>query len=546
MAAAAVMAPTLFAQVQLPSPADPSRIEERAAPQRPAPRRPEPAQIPRPAPVIPEALRNVRLILNEISIEGATVIPVQRLNAQARRYVDREITGADIFELAQSLTAIYRNEGYLLSQVIVPPQSLADRRLTLRVVEGYIANVHVEGDPDARAMLLELGERIKASRPLEAGALERYLLIANDLPGLQLRSVLTPSQTPGAADLTLIATVKRVEGYVSLDNYGSKYLGPGQFNASVAANRLFGNDQLRFGGTTTGNGELNYGQLSYANVLSSEGVRILLSASRANTHPGDVLDPFDVRGRADTLIASVGYPVWRTRNGSVLGRAVFDVRNVDSDVLGVRVIEDRVRAVRVGLTWIGLDRLDGSSSFDFEVSKGVGGTDEDDPLKSRAGADAKTGKIVVEFERYQPLGANFGFTLGFAAQWADDPLLSPEQYALGGRRYGRAYEPAELVGDRALAFRIEPSYTARTASWARVYQLYAFWDGGLVRDVETLPGGQDTRSLASAGFGTRIGTIGNLAATLEAAWPLTRPVASYVADGKGNDVRILGSLTARF
>ena len=54
------------------------------------------------------------------------------------------------------------------------------------------------------------------------------------------------------------------------------------------------------------------------------------------------------------------------------------------------------------------------------------------------------------------------------------------------------------------------------------------------------------RSLASAGFGTRLNLGGNFAATLEAAWPLTRQVASYVADGKGDDVRILGSLTVRF
>src|SRR6185436_2342371 len=169
----------------------------------------------------------------------------------------REITGAQIFELANKLTVLYRNEGYLLSQVIVPPQSLSGGRLTLRAVEGH---------ENVRATLVALGERIKASRPLHSSALERYLLIANDLAGVQLRSVLTPSQTTGAADLTLIATLKRVEGYLSLDNYGSKYLGPGQLNASVAANRLIGNDQLRFSGTTTGsNDELNYGQIAYSN-----------------------------------------------------------------------------------------------------------------------------------------------------------------------------------------------------------------------------------------------------------------------------------------
>jgi len=535
-----------LAQV-LPSPADPSRIEERASPQRPAPQRPELPRIPRPAPVVvPESIKALKLTLSEVRFEGASAIPVERLNAEAARYLNREITGADIFELANAVTVLYRSEGYLLSQVIVPPQTVTDRRLTLRVVEGYIASVRVEGDESVRATLLELGERIKASRPLQSGVLERYLLIANDLAGMQLRSVLTPSQTVGAADLTLIASVKKIEGYASLDNYGSRYLGPGQFNASIAANRLFGNDQLRFSGTTTGNGELDYGQLAYSNVLSTEGLRLLTSASRADTRPGYLLEPFEVSGRADTFIFSAGYPLWRTRNGSVLGRAVYDARNVSSDVLGVRLIEDRVRALRFGLTWLALDRFDGSSALDVEFSQGIGGSEANDPLTSRDGADAKSKKLVIDFERFQPIGSNFGFTFGFAAQLADEPLLSTELYALGGRRFGRAYEPAEVVGDRALAFRIEPTYIGRSDSWLRVYQLYGFWDGGQVRDDSSSAGADPKRSLASAGFGTRLHAGGIFTATLEAAWPLTRPVASYAADGKGNDVRILGSLTARF
>jgi hemolysin activation/secretion protein len=538
---------TAFAQAQLPTPADPSRIEERVAPTRPAPRRPAPPQIQQPAPpTVPEALKGLRVTLHEIRFDGASAIPLQRLNAGARRYLGREITGAEIFELAQALTVLYRSEGYLLSQVIVPPQTLSDGRLTLRVIEGYIANVHVEGDASVRAILVELGERIKASRPLHGGVLERYLLIANDLAGMQLRSVLTPSQTVGAADLTLIASVKKVEGYVSLDNYGSKYLGPGQLNASIAANRLLGNDQLRFSGTTTGNGELGYGQLAYTNMLSAEGLRLLASVSQAHTRPGDVLEPFEVRGRADTYILSAGYPLWRTRNGSVLGRAVLDARNVDSDVLGVRVIEDRIRALRLGLTWLGLDRFDGSSALDLEFSQGLGGTKEDDPLKSRVGADAKSTRVVIDYERFQPFGSNYGLTIGFAGQWTDEPLLASEQYALGGRRFGRAYEPAELVGDRALAFRIEPTYIGRAGAWLRVYQLYGFYDGGRVSDDSAAAGADRSRSLASAGFGTRLSLAGNISATLEAAWPLTRPVASYEADGKGNDARILGSLTVRF
>lgn len=541
------MAATAAAQLQLPSPADPSRIEERAGPQREAPHLPRLPEIPSPAPaVVPEALKALRITLREIRFEGATAVPQERSEARAARYLGREITGEEIFALARELTALYRGEGYLLSQVIVPPQALAEGRLTLRVIEGYIAEVRIEGDEQARATLAALGEKIKASRPLHVAALERYLLIANDLAGMQLRSVLTPSQTVGAADLTLIAKLTRVEGYLALDNYGSKYLGPGQLSAGFALN-LSGDSQLRFNGITTGNSELVYGQLAYSHALGAEGLRLGASASHASTRPGFVLEPFEVRGSADTFIATASYPLWRTRNGSVLVRAAFDARNAGTEALGVPVVEDRIRALRLGLTWLALDRLDGANTFDFEFSQGLGGTEQGDPLKSRAGADARSRKLWFDYERFQPIGASFGLTVGFAGQWTDEPLLAIEQFALGGRRFGRAYEPAELIGDRAWAVRLEPSFIGRPgAGRMRTYQLYAFYDGGEVYQVDAPAGADPSRSLASAGFGARINLANSFAATLEAAWPLTRPVASYQVSGEGKEARILASVLARF
>jgi len=543
-----VLAPAALAQVppQLPPTIEPGRIQERLEP-RPALR---PAEIPELRGAErepPEALKGVRVTLKSVRFEGVTAMPLERLQQQAQPYIGREVSVADLFELARQLTATYRGAGYILSQVIVPPQSLAQGVLTLRVVEGYISGVRVEGDTDARARLAELGEKIRASRPLQAAVLERYLLIANELPGIQVRSILAPSQTPGAADLILLVTPKRFEGYASLDNYGSRYLGPAQLSGGVAVNRIAGDDQLRVAGTAAGESEMGYGEIAYNRVLNSEGLRLGASASSTHTRPGDALEPFEIRGRADTAGLSLAYPFVRARNSSLLGRALFDYRDIDTDILGTRVIEDRIRALRLGLAWLQLDRLDGQNTLFVEYSKGLGGTKADDPLKSRAGASGDFAKATFDYERFQPLGGNFGLTLGLGGQWTDEPLLSSEQFALGGRRFGRAYEPAELAGDRSLAARIEPAYFGRPAGALQSWQLYGFWDGGTVwYQDDPVSGRRPAQSLASAGFGTRLFGGRWLSATLEAAWPLTRPVASYVADGKGNDVRILGSIVARF
>lgn len=94
------------AQVPLPSPADPGRIEERISPQRPTERTPDLPQLRGlQAPRESEDLRAVRFTLKELRIEGATVIPAERLQAHVERYVGREITGANVFAMAHQLTA---------------------------------------------------------------------------------------------------------------------------------------------------------------------------------------------------------------------------------------------------------------------------------------------------------------------------------------------------------------------------------------------------------------------------------------------------------
>lgn len=540
-----------LAQVVPPS-TDPGRLRERfdiqTAPDAEA--APPALETQRPS-GLPDSLKAIRVTLQRIKVEGSSVLPAAVLASRTEMYTGREIGGGDILQLAAELTAMYRNAGYILSLVLVPPQSLSDGTLTLQVVEGYISGVRVEAGEDVsatvRESLVRIGERIKASRPLDALVLERYLLAANDFPGIELRSILSPSRAPGAADLTLVARVKRLEGFASVDNQGSKYLGPGQILAGVTGNQLLGvNDQWRAVAVGTGDSEMAYGQLSYSQVVNTEGLKLSASVSRARTQPGDVLKPFDVRGAADTTSISASYPLLRSRNESLLARLTYDHSDIRTDILGTRVIEDRIRALRLGLSWRVLDRFDGQNTLEVDFSQGLGGTDEGDLLKSRAGAKGVFNKLSFDYERAQFFSASTSLAFGVAGQWANTPLLSSEQYALGGRRYGRAYEPAELVGERALALRIEPRYVgALDAPGFRAYQTFGFYDIGKVWRVGSpaagVPGSQ---SLASAGVGVRLFLQKNTTATFEAALPLTKTVASERSIGK--DVRLLGSVLVRF
>ncbi len=548
--AGATVAMATWAQSTAPASTDPARLRERFdVPVSP----PKEAQLPELKGAakgeIPDAVKAIRVTLRDIQIEGATVFTLAQLRAQTDGYLNREISGADIFGLAQALTAYYRNAGYFLSLVIVPPQTLNDGRLTLRVIEGYVHEVFIDGDERVRKELIAIGEEIKSIRPLRAEELERYLLIANEFPGTQLRSVLTPSEVPGAADLTLIAKIKNVEGFASVDNYGTRYIGPNQAMVGLSANQLLGvNDQWRYIGVGTGDTEMAYHQLAYSQTLNHEGLKVGVSVSQALTQPGGSLKANDIRGRSEAVSFSLGYPLLRTRNHSLLGRLVYDVTDIDGSSAGTRTTEDRIRALRAGVSWQLLDRWDGQNTLEFDVSQGVGGTTRGDPLKSRSGADGMFGKVTFDYTRVQPLSNRWAVTMGVMGQWTGDtPLLSSEQMALGGRRIGKAYESAELVGDRGLALRVEPRYQAASGlSWLPAYQLLGFYEIGEVTQVVVQSAGTPaTQSLASAGLGARLFLAGNLTAQVEAAWPLTKPLASSSPDS-GKTMRLLASLMVRF
>jgi len=148
------------------------------------------------------------------------------------------ISVADLEEFVSTLTAHYRRHGYILSQAILPPQAIHEGKVTIQIIEGYVDHVQIEGKIN-NPLLKKYGEKIARARPLSMAVLERYALLANDIPGMEVKTFLAPSShTPGAADLTFIANQKRESLYASFDNRNTPFLGPNVFFAQGDLNGL--------------------------------------------------------------------------------------------------------------------------------------------------------------------------------------------------------------------------------------------------------------------------------------------------------------------
>ena len=101
--------------------------------------------------------------------------------------------------IVQALQARYRDEGYILTLVRGEfVRSGAEVVFVVRAIEGYISDVKLDGDiGPAGVLVLEMLDHLLERRPVNNADLERYLLLANDIPGVKARAV-TPPRGGGA------------------------------------------------------------------------------------------------------------------------------------------------------------------------------------------------------------------------------------------------------------------------------------------------------------------------------------------------------------
>src|ERR1700704_1028706 len=235
---------TAIAQVIPPS-AAPGRERERFV-DPPAPRaQPGGDTISLPSTVAPAGAEGITLTISRVVITGATVYSDADIAPLYADMIGHEVTLASVYDLARRITAKYGAGGYVLSRPVVPPQNFGRHGATVRiqVVEGYVDQViwPVEKLTRYRDFFSDYAARIVADRPANIRTLERYLLLANDLPGLKFTTSLKPSPSnPNASTLVVEVAEKRIDAIARIDNRGTHARGPWQYLGTANVNNIFG------------------------------------------------------------------------------------------------------------------------------------------------------------------------------------------------------------------------------------------------------------------------------------------------------------------
>jgi hemolysin activation/secretion protein len=473
-----------------------------------------------PSTVAPQGADKIMLTISGVQVTGMTVYRPDELAYLWADLVGREVSLQAVYDLAQRITAKYGRDGYVLSRAIVPPQNLSRSGAVIRiqVVEGYIDNVVWPAKlARYRDFFTDYEAKIVADRPANIRTLERYLLLLGDLPGFKVTTKLEPSKTNLAASTMVVeVTEKQLDLNARFDNHGSKARGPAEFYASGTLNNILGAHEaftLTYAGAAELR-ELQYVAGAFKQVLNSEGLYAFANFSYSWGRPGtETLELLKYKTRAKYGEAGLAYPVIRAREKNFTVSAygflsdaegiIFDDPNTPPST------RDRIRGVRVRGDADLADPLGGINQFSMIVSKGFDGldsTENNNPLASRANGVVDFTKFEFSYARLQPLFWNFSLYASLYGQYSMDPLLSPELCGYGGRFYGRAYDPSELVGDNCFMalgeLRLDMPVPKNLFSLA---QLYAFADHARLTNIRPSLGTFEEVEGASAGAGVRFG-----------------------------------------
>ena len=489
-------------------------------------------------------------VLNTVVLDDATAYTIDDFKKITSQYVGESVSFADLSALAAAMTRKYREDGYIFSRVILPPQKIKDGVLHVRAVEGRVAKVEVTGTfKDNLNLVRRIADKIASQGPTNTKDIERYLLLIDDLPGVTARSFVRPSpSTPGGSDLVIHVEQDSFEGSASIDNRGSRFIGPWRGELVGAVNGVMGlHDRTTLRGIMASQTkELRFGEITHEQQIGSEGLRLKGRYARTMTEPGGSLSALGIEGDSDLFDLEALFPLIRSRHMNLNLIGGLNVNNTETDLSGVQIAKDKVRHLRAGGRFDFVDPLHGVSQLELVGTQGLDilGATRDGIGRSRANGEHEFFRLNATATRVQDLGFN-GFSLLVSAtgQYTKDPLLASEEFTVGGSGFGRAYDSGELAGDKGYSGLAELRYSGSLANqFVQSYQLYSFIDYGKVKNISPVVGEARSDSLTSAGLGVRFNLEHGVSGYLEWDKPLNKEVNAEGDD----DSRIFFNLLKRF
>lgn len=475
---------------------------------------------------------------NTITINGYTVIGNHILtelevDTAVYPFLGPNQTVQSVDKARAALQKVYADKGYQTVAVNIPVQHVQGGVVILQVVEEPVGRLHVNG---SRYFSLN---KIKSQAPsLKPGTVPNFNDIRRDVfalntwPDRQVTPTLQPGARPQTVDVDLnVHDSLPLHGTLSLDNLYSANTTPLRVDGSLWYDNLWQrgdtiqanfevapqhpNDDLIFSGAYTARlPDLDWLTLSL-NVLVSNSKVAPTSVSSFNvvgrgqsvglnaqaTLPGG-------SGFSDTLTGGIAYKNFAqiTDIGASTGSTPDTYYPINATYSAAWQGDHDSTQLDIGPTFS--IRGFGSSLAAFD--------------NKRYQAQSDFIYLRADLSRQQDLPANFQLAVSAQGQISNEPLVSSEEFAVGGAGTVRGYLQAEVQADDGIVGSVElrsPSLAASLGPKVSDWRFFMFGDGSRAKILDPESQQQSVFNLASLGAGTTIQLIDHLNGDVDVAIP---------------------------
>jgi hemolysin activation/secretion protein len=483
-----------------------------------------------------------RIAVASLHVTGETQFTEAELIAATGFQPGGELDLADLRTMAARISDFYNRHGYFVAQAYVPAQDVQNGVVTLAVIEGHYGKVALSNQTNVSDRLahsvlagLEPGD-IVATAPLE-----RRLLLLSDLPGVAVKSTLTPGEAVGTSDLLVdLAPGRRITGSLEADNAGNRYTGEYRGGGTVNFNELTGHGDVASLRVLTAGSGLNYVRGSYQARIQNATVGV--AYAHLDYRLGREFSALHARGTADIASVYGSYPLIRSHDTNLYGLVDFDAKRFEDKVGATSSVSERTaRVFNLGLAGDHRDRLWGGAWTSYSVSWGIGDLNIKTPVvraldAATARANGSYNKVTFDVARLQELGGPLSLYGEVRGQLASKNLDSSEKMELGGAYGVRAYPEGEAYGDQGYIATLEARMRLAQISEHTGGQLtaVAFVDqGSVILNKNPWAVGPNHRDLSAAGVGLTWADASNLVVKVSYAFKLGDERATSAPDRSG-------------
>jgi hemolysin activation/secretion protein len=480
----------------------------------------------------------VYFMLHTVRVTGTTIFDAKYLKFSWDPYLNKRVSINDLNHIVAIIKRVYKDLGFLTTTAYLPPQDVTQGNVEIRVVEGKLGTLSVEGNRYFSTPSIAKYIHTYPGEVMDMGEMQRDVMRINQNKDLNVSAVLAQGQEPETVDVTLKATDNFPwHASIGTDNQGTRLTGTFRRLVTLNTSNLSGHeDTLSFNGAYTDFSQGDY--LSYQTPVGTNGTKLGLDVGYFDGKLGYEYESYDITNYTEIYDPNASFELYEGPEAQVNLRTGLEIQN-NYKKEGTNIVTfENLRTPYVSLDTVRIDRW-GQTSVSPEVTFNapgfLGGSREDNTLASRPDTDGFFEKynLFINRTQYMPLGSYM--EINAQAQAASPHSLpTAEQLQLGGVGSVRGYPQGDYLADIGGYMDTNwyfPSYFI-PASWQwygttlrNDIEPFAFYDIGAGRLNRHSSDELENAFLSGTGGGIRIRIKGNFYLLLEWAWAVgNKPV----------------------